>query len=157
MVDSQRERARLLLLEYDAKGFKRDLAFDYDKSTEFEVIMHYKQSGDNEAYSFYNKYTLDDLDFIRRRLISGVYRLDCEVFYKQLMSEIYHKLGKLRQGLEIVLVNGQVLYEVDEDSWFNTLNSGSTQENFRYEKILDSPKNNEYLDETLLPGRYFLS
>lgn len=138
---------------YDAYGFKRDISFEYDKNTSFEVFIYYRQAGDSGLYCFYDKLYLKDLDYIRKHQISGIYKLDCEVFYKQVMSKILYKYGKLRQGLELVIVNKSVLYEVDKDKIFvDVLDDYS--KNFRYEKDLDSFKNHDYLDEVIPFGNY---
>ena len=40
---------------YDAYGFKRDISFEYDKNTSFEVFIYYRQAGDSGLYCFYDK------------------------------------------------------------------------------------------------------
>ena len=124
---------------YDAYGFKRDINFEYDKNTSFEVFIYYRQTGDSGLYCFYDRLCLKDLDYIRKHQISGIYRNDCEVFYKQVMSKILYRYGKLKQGLELVIV-----VDVSDDY----------SKNFRYEKELDSFKNHDYLDEVIPFGNY---
>lgn len=119
--------------------------FEYPVDTVFSVCMKYTQI-DGEEYKFFGDYTLKDLDIYRIHLITGEYEKDLKVFYKQLMSDIFKNYGKLRKGYELVKVNDTVIYD-------NTYKL----DNFRFEKILDSDRDGDYLDVRYKPGMYFVS
>lgn len=143
MNEAYTERLADLIKSYDTLGFKKDLYYNYDKNMKFNVTIVYKQSSNNKHYVFYGELTVNDLDFIRRRQITGIYEKDVEVFYRQLMSMLYYKYGKLRPGLEIASVNNIVVYK------------GIVSDvNFRYEKDLDSAGNHDYVDEKFPSGSY---
>ena len=111
--------------------------YNYDaENITFDVTICYAQQCNGYRYVFHDSVQLKDLDFTRRALITGDYKKDIEVAYKQVYSNLYRKYGKLRQGLELTVVNNEVLY--------NTLMNGSI--NFRYEKTLYSPEDTDYID-----------
>jgi len=119
--------------------------FNYNKDMEFKIYINYMQSGDSEPYIFRDILTINNLDFIRKSQLTGDYKNDLYVYYKQVMSKIYRKYGKLKPGSEVAIVNDEVLYVND----FNPF-----EKPFRYEKDLDSPDNLNYLDERNKPGEY---
>lgn len=132
-----------LLNNYDAFGFKNSIYFDYDVNMKFNVTIVYRQSDNSRDYIFYGEYTLKDLDFIRKRQITGIYEKDVEVFYRQLMSNLYYKYGKLRPGLEIASVNNLIVYR-----------GLISDVSFRHEKELDSAGNHNYIDDNFPSGSY---
>lgn len=119
--------------------------FNYNKDMEFKVEINYMQAGDSEPYIFQDILTINNLDFIRKSQLTGDYKNDLYVYYKQVMSKIYRKYGKLKPGSEVAKVNDEILYVND----FNPF-----EKPFRYEKDLDSPDNLNYLDERNKPGVY---
>lgn len=137
------EKAIEMIRDYDALGFKRDITYNYDKNMKFNVTIVYRQTDNDKIYTFYGELTLNDLDYIRRKQIIGIYEKDIEVFYRQLMSILYYKYGKLRPGLEVASVNNIVVYK-----------GIASDVNFRYEKDLDSAGNHDYVDEKFQSGSY---
>lgn len=125
-----------------------NINFDYDPNSEFNVFIEYKQVN-GKTYKFFANYNLNDLDTTRRMLITGKYLKDLEVFYKQMMSDIYHDYGKLRKGFEYVTVNHHVIY--------NNLSGWNNSSNFRYEKMLDSYNDEDYIDEDYDSGTYYVN
>ena len=82
MNEAYTERLADLIKSYDALGFKKDLYYNYDKNMKFNVTIVYKQSSNDKQYVLYGELTMNDLDFIRRRQITGIYEKDVEVFYR---------------------------------------------------------------------------
>lgn len=120
-------------------------SFEYPIDTTFSVYMEYTQVN-GSVYKFYGDYTLKDLDYYRSCLITGEYEKDLKVFYKQLMSDIFRDYGKLRKGYELVKVNDTIIYD-------NTYKL----DNFRFEKTLDSDRDEDYIDNHYESGMYMVN